>query len=109
MENILRLPVAVRRFPRLAFDNTRPEDVAAEQRRMDELCATRNYLLAALTHINREIDGLCVPQRGIRDAIPMVEAALFHNLTLDGCSETDRPLRNMLVAREELRDRNNAS
>lgn len=106
MDNVLRLPSAVRRFPRLAFDSTAPEVSAPDRQYRHELQAARNYLCAALLHLDKEIAGDLPQQTGIRRAVSDAEAALFHILTLDGCSENKRLLRKMLTASDAERGEN---
>ncbi|RYG99440.1 MAG: hypothetical protein EON58_03930 [Alphaproteobacteria bacterium] len=106
MDNVLRLPSAVRRFPRLAFDSTAPEASAADRQYRNELQAARNYLCAALLHLDKEMAGDLPQQTGIRRAVPDAEAALFHILTLDGCSENKRLLRKMLTESDADRGAN---
>lgn len=100
MADILRFP-SRRPLLTLAVDNTAPQIDIHQQRRLDELHRTRSYLYAAMLHIDSEIHEICAPQAGIRAAAPCVKAALFHTLTLDGCREKDRALRNMLAAEDE--------
>lgn len=103
MADILRFPA---RTPvmTLVVDNTAPSIDIHEQRRLDELQHTADYLKAAHMRIEMELHGLCRPQDGIRKAAPCIKAALFHVLTLDGCREKDRALRNMLAAEDEEQD-----
>lgn len=103
MADILRFPA---RAPvlTLAVDNTAPPIDIHEQRRLDELRQTADYLKAAHMRIEMELHGLCRPQEGIRAAVPCVKAALFHTLTLDGCRNKDLPLRNILAAEDDEQD-----
>lgn len=103
MADILRFPV---RKPclSLAIDNTAPRLDPHEQRRLDELQRTSDYLKAAQMQIDMELHSLCRPQDGIRAAVPSIKAALFHTLTLDGCRSKDRAMRNMLAAEDDEQD-----
>ncbi|MDP9837573.1 hypothetical protein J2T09_002325 [Neorhizobium huautlense] len=103
MADVLRFP-ARKPALTLAVDNTVSAMDVHELRRLNELEHTANYLKAALIRIDMELHGLCLPQEGIRKASPSIKAALFHVLTLDGCREKDRALRNMLAAEDDAQD-----